>query len=243
VFDVSSTSVMLGLGLGVMAFGMVAGYAVKWVLRPQAMDFASGLQTAFRFNSYIGLALAARLGGSEGLALMALLVGCTVPLCNVVAVWALARHGETRLWGELARNPLILATALGIGTNLLGMHPPEVLATTLNRLGSASTALGLITVGAGLQLSGVTGTKGPVAWWTAVKLLAMPCLAWLAGRSLPLSAVQYQMLVLYASLPTASSTYILAVRMGGNGPMVAATISAMTVAAIATMPFWLSLVS
>lgn len=243
VFDFSSTSAMLGLALLVLACGMAGGYAVKWVLRPDAMSFASGVQTAFRFNSYIGLALASRLGGTEGLALMAVIVGCTVPLCNVAAVWALARHGETALWKELARNPLILATAGGLVTNLLGLHAPEVLAMTLSRLGSASTALGLMTVGAGLQMSGATGTVGPVAWWTGVKLLAMPCVAWLVGRHLPLTALQYQIVVLYASLPTASSAYILAVRMGGNGPMVAATISVMTVAAIVTTPLWLALVS
>ncbi|HBD38721.1 MAG TPA: permease, partial [Cupriavidus sp.] len=116
-------------------------------------------------------------------------------------------------------------------------------AMTLNRLGSASTALGLMTVGAGLQMSGATGTAGPMAWWSGVKLLAMPCFAWLVGKYLPLTPLQYQIVVVYASLPTASSSYILAVRMGGNGPMVAATISAMTVVAIVTTPVWLSLVS
>ena len=242
-FDFSSTSAMLGLALLTTAFGMVGGYAVKWTMRLAPLDFASGLQTAFRFNSYIGLALAARLGGSEGLAMMAVIVGCTVPLCNVAAVWALARHGETRLWRELARNPLILATAGGLLTNLVGLHPPEVVGMTLARLGSASTALGLMTVGAGLQMSGVTGAVGPVAWWSGVKLVAMPCFAWAGGRLLPLTELQSQIAVLFASLPTASSAYILAVRMGGNGPMVAATISVMTVAAIVTTPFWLSLVS
>ncbi|GAA7762454.1 MAG: permease [Burkholderiaceae bacterium] len=242
-FDFSSTSAMLGLALLTMVFGMATGYLVKWVLRPAPADFASGLQTAFRFNSYIGLALAARLGNGEGLALMALVVGVTVPLCNVVAVWALAKHGEARVLRELVRNPLILATATGLATNLLGLHPPEVVAMTLNRLGSASTALGLMTVGAGLQMSGATGTAGPMAWWSGVKLLAMPCFAWLVGKYLPLTPLQYQIVVVYASLPTASSSYILAVRMGGNGPMVAATISAMTVVAIVTTPVWLSLVS
>lgn len=242
-FDFSSTSAMLGLSLATMAFGMVTGYLVKFVLRPAPIDFASGLQTAFRFNSYIGLALASRIGGGEGLAMMALVVGVTVPICNVVAVWALAQHGETRLLRELARNPLILATAIGLATNLLGLHPPEVIGMTLNRLGSASTALGLMTVGAGLQMSGATGTAGPMAWWSGVKLLAMPCFAWLVGRHLPLTALQYQIVVVYAALPTASSAYILAVRMGGNGPMVAATISVMTIAAIVTTPVWLSLVS
>ena len=242
-FDFSSTSAMLGLAVATTAFGVVTGYLVKFVLRPAPLDFASGLQTAFRFNSYIGLALASRLGGSEGLALMALVVGVTVPLCNVVAVWALARHGESRLLRELARNPLILATAGGLITNLLGLHPPEVVAMTLNRIGSASTALGLMTVGAGLQMRGATGAIGPVAWWCGVKLLAMPAFAWLAGRYLPLTALQYQIVVLFASLPTAPSAYILAVRMGGNGPMVAATISLMTIAAIVTTPLWLALVS
>ena len=242
-FDFSSTSAMLGLALATMAFGMVTGFLVRFVLRPDPVDFASGFQTAFRFNSYIGLALASRIGGGEGLALMALVVGITVPICNVAAVWALARQGEARLLRELARNPLILATAIGLATNLLGLHPPEVVGMTLGRLGSASTALGLMTVGAGLQLSGATGAVGPMAWWTAVKLLAMPCFAWLAGRHLPLTTLQYEIVVVYAALPTASSAYILAVRMGGNGPMVAATISAMTVAAVVTTPVWLSLVS
>lgn len=242
-FDFSSTSAMLGLALATTVFGMVGGYLVKWVLRPDAIDFASGLQTAFRFNSYIALAIAARLGGNEGLALMAIIVGCSVPICNVVAVWALARHGESRLWRELARNPLILATAGGLLTNVLGLHPPEVVGMILGRLGSASTALGLMTVGAGLQMTGASATAGPMAWWSGVKLLAMPCFAWFVGRYLPLTTLQYQIVVLYASLPTASSAYILAVRMGGNGPLVAATISVMTIAAIITTPLWLALVS
>jgi len=242
-FDFSSTSAMLGLALATMAFGMATGFLVRFVLRPDPIDFASGFQTAFRFNSYIGLALASRIGGGEGLALMALVVGITVPVCNVVAVWALARHGESKLLRELARNPLILATAFGIGTNLLGLHPPEVIGMTLGRLGSASTALGLMTVGAGLQMSGAAGTIGPMAWWSAVKLVVMPCFAWVVGRHLPLTTLQHEIVVVYASLPTASSAYILAVRMGGNGPMVAATISVMTILAIVTTPVWLSLVS
>jgi predicted permease len=72
---------------------------------------------------------------------------------------------------------------------------------TLNRLGSASTALGLMTVGAGLQMSGATGTAGPMAWWSGVKLLAMPCFV-AGGEYLPLTPLQYQIVVVYASLPT-----------------------------------------
>ena len=66
---------------------------------------ASGQQIAFRFNSYIALALAERLAGAQGLAWMAVLISACVPLCNVAAVWPLARHGGHGYWRELARNP------------------------------------------------------------------------------------------------------------------------------------------
>jgi len=47
--------------------------------------------------------------------------------------------------------------------------------------------------------------------------------------------------VMFAALPTASSAYVLAVRMGGNGPFVAFLISAGTLISMATLPLWLAL--
>jgi predicted permease len=55
--------------------------------------------------------------------------------------------------------------------------------------------------------------------------------------------LQLQILVLFASLPTASNAYILAVRLGGNGPLVAMVVSIMTLAAVVTTPLWLTLVT
>jgi len=49
--------------------------------------------------------------------------------------------------------------------------------------------------------------------------------------------------VLFAALPTASSAYILAMRMGGDGPGVAWLISATTVAAAVTLTAWLALLT
>ena len=70
----------------------------------------SGAQVAYRFNSYIALALAERLQGAAGLAWVALLIALSVPLANVAAVWPLARHGGHSYGRELARNPLIIST-------------------------------------------------------------------------------------------------------------------------------------
>jgi malonate transporter len=53
-------------------------------------------------------------GRHPGVAWTALLVSVCVPLCNVAAVWPLARHGGQGYLRELARNPLILATGAGL---------------------------------------------------------------------------------------------------------------------------------
>ena len=98
---------------------------------------ASGAQTVFRFNSFIALALAERLGGPQGLAWMALIIALCVPLCNVAAVWPLARHGGHSYGRELLRNPLILSTVAGL---IAQPGRPEVSRTRWRRRCSASAS-------------------------------------------------------------------------------------------------------
>ena len=73
-----------------------------------------------------------------------------------------------------------------------------------------------------------------------VKLLLMPCVAALVGRHLGLSSQYYQVVVLFAALPTASSAYILTTRMGGDGRSVAWLISASTLASMLTLTAWVA---
>ena len=63
--------------------------------------------------------------------------------------------------------------------------------------------------------------------------------ALLLGRWVGLGQRQLQIVVLFCALPTASSAYILAARLGGNGPLVAFLISAGTAVSALTLPLWL----
>lgn len=239
--DFSATGKLLQVVLAACLSGIAMGWLAKIFFKPGPMIFESGVQTAFRFNSYIGLAAAYRLAGDQGTALMALIIGFTVPLCNMAAVHALV-HKSGGLFKELAKNPLLVATLSGILFNLAGLHVPEVIGLTLSRLGSASIALGLITVGAGLRLSGLHEAKGLAAYLIAIKLLALPAVGYGLGRWAGLSPLHLQIVVMFCALPTASSAYVLAARMGGNGPFVAFLISAGTLLSIITLPLWLLLV-
>ena len=234
-----------GKFLQVGVLSLLAGIALTWIGKPfikaSPMTYESGMQTAFRFNSYIALAIASRLAGEEGVGLMALLIGFGVPICNMAAVHALAHHNGNLL-KELSRNPLLIATGSGLLFSICGLTLPEVAGAVLSRLGSASIATGLLMVGAGLRLSGMREGKLMSAYFVAIKLLAVPAAAYFLGRWIGLQDLQLQIVVLFCSLPTASSCYILAARMGGNGPVTAFLISLGTLVSAVTIPFWLTLV-
>lgn len=236
--DLAAALPLLATAFAVMACGMVLGIIPRLFSRLPALTYASMFQCAYRFNSYIALAVAGMLYGSPGIATMGLIVGAAVPFANLVSVWMLARHGEVGVWREVARNPLIWGTAAGFLLNLLGFVPPAPLQAFLGRLADASIALGLIAVGAALRLESTPGVRGFSAWLVAVKLLALPLIALGIGAGLGLSGLNYQMVVLFAALPTASSAYILAMRMGGDGRSVAWLISATTLGSMLTLPFW-----
>ncbi len=236
--DLAAAMPLLATALAAMIGGMLLGALARPLARLPALTFASVFQCGYRFNSYIALAVAGMLFGSPGIATMGLIVGAAVPLANLVSVWMLARHGEVGLWREVARNPLIWGTVAGFMLNLAGFVPPAPLQAFLQRLADASIALGLITVGAALRLESTPGVRGISLWLLGVKLLALPVIAALVGRLFGLGGVNYQVVVLFAALPTASSAYILAMRMGGDGRSVAWLISATTLGSMLTLPLW-----
>jgi predicted permease len=236
--DLGAALPLLATAFAAMFGGMLLGLLPRYWVRLPPLVFASVFQCAYRFNSYIALAVAGMLFGAPGIATMGLIVGAAVPLANLVSVWMLARHGEVGLWREVARNPLIWGTLTGFVLNLGGFVPPHALQAFLGRLADASIALGLIAVGAALRLEGTPGLRGISVWLVAVKLLALPLIAATLGQVLGLQGLNYQIVVLFAALPTASSAYILAMRMGGDGRSVAWLISATTLVSMLTLPVW-----
>jgi predicted permease len=238
-FDWSGTYTMIFVAAIAFFSAMGLSFLAKYVFKPTDLSWSSGFQTAFRFNSYIAFAAAGRLAGEEGVALMALISGCLVPIANAAAVWSLAKHSESHIFKELIKNPLIIATVLGLISNVLGLRLPDYLALSLSRLGAASIALGLLSVGAGLMWVKSKKDGALVAYWTSIKLLACPALALFFGKYFELPQAQLNSVVLFAAMPTATSAYVLANRMGGDGALVAICISVMTLGAAITLPMWL----
>lgn len=239
--DFAAALPMLITGLMVTLAGMGLGYLSKFLFHDPPKVFASAFQCSFRFNSYVGLAVAGALHGQAGIAAIGLLMGFLVPLANVAAVAVLARHGESSWLREILGNPLIIATAGGVAFALLGWSLPDLLSQTLGLLAQASLPIGLVAVGAGLRLDSLSHARGHLWYGVAVKLLALPALAWWLGGLLGLGAAHFEIVLMFAALPMSTVAYVLAVRMGGDGRITATQVAVTTLLSMVSLPLWLAL--
>lgn len=232
----------LGLATAlVILSGVILSFIALPVLKPDRMRHASVAQCAYRFNSYLAFSIAGAIGGEAALSSMAVIAVVAVPLGNIAAVSTLAQQNKSNLFTPLLKNPLIIGTLSGLAWNLAGFNLPTPIDVTLSRLGSSALAVGLICVGASFSLHALQGSQRLVSWMIATKLLLCPIAALIINAVIPLSPLEQKMLLLFAALPTASTTYVLAVRMGGDGRLVAITMSLCTLIAALSLPLWLSI--
>lgn len=245
--DLSAASSLMGAGLALGVGGIALAYSLPhWPWLGKKIDVrlhAASAQVGFRFNSFIALALAEKLAGPPGLLMIAVLIGVCVPLFNVGAVWPMARHANKGFVRELLRNPLIIGTASGLIANLLGFSMPVWLEPTVNRIGQASLALGLMAAGAGMQFGSLASAKTLGVLVLAVKHLGMPLMAFGLARLFRLDATQTTVLLMFSAVPTASSCYVLAARMGYNGPYVAGLVTLSTLLGMVSLPLALGLLN
>jgi predicted permease len=148
----------------------------------------------------------------------------------------MARHSQTGFARALLRNPLIIATALGLAANVAGFQMPAWLDPTVARLGGASIPLGLMAAGAGMRVAHLAQQKVLTASVLAIRHLVLPLVAAALAWAFRLDAQQATVLLAFSALPTASSCYILAARMGYNGAYVAGLVTLSTLLGLASLP-------
>lgn len=255
-------SVQVGALALVLAGTTLVGATVTTLLHRLATDdgpaFTSVFQGAIRFNNYVGLVIASALYGQQGVALAAFANAVMVPIVNVLSTFVLARHGTAEMRGlgvvkAIATNPLVLACLIGLGLNLLREPTAPLLAghlvasvvgvaaSTLTILGQAALPIGLLCVGSGLRRPEGGGQARPITVSTVIRLVVMPATALALAHLVGLRGEAAVVALVFLALPTASSAYVLARRLGGDAPLMASITAVQTGLALATVPFWMLL--
>lgn len=210
--------------------------------------FASVLQGATRPNTYVGIAVLVALYGDAGLPLAAVAIVAVIPLVNFIGIVAHLRWAgpgadaaqASPAWGDAVvpalRNPIIVAVLVGAALNLLGIGLPPVVGPMLEIIGRAALPMGLMAVGAGLDLAAARDARATVAWTGVLKLIAMPIAVAVACWVFDVAGVTGAAAVIFAALPVSATAYVVSSQMGGDSRLMAGIVAATTIAAAVTLP-------
>nr|WP_272210604.1 AEC family transporter [Marinicella sp. W31]MDC2876504.1 AEC family transporter [Marinicella sp. W31] len=210
--------------------------------------FTSVFQTTTRWNGFVALAIADKLAGLEGMAVISLMMTMTIIPLNFINVLVLVWFsGENRNIGMMARkiatNPLIISAFVGIAFNVLAIPIYQPVYDAMNLVARAALGMGLVLVGAGLVLADALKPKPMVLLPSCLKLILFPLLIYTLATLFGISGMPLTIMVLGAGVPTAMNGYILARQLGGDARLYSAVVTVQTVISFFTLPLALMLVS
>ena len=210
-------------------------------------SFTSLVQGATRWHGFIALSIVGLLLGDEGVAYMAVTMAVIIPVLNTINIVVLAHFGDAEgdLSGvliKLAKNPFIIACAIGASLNISGLGLAPLLYDITDIIGSGALGIGLLTVGAGIQLGSIRDHRGLVVFGALLRLLGMPALMFTGCLLFGVEGLPRTVAMLAAAVPTAASSFVLARQMGGDAPLMANLITLQVIGAVVTLPLviWLS---
>lgn len=235
----TSTSIVATIGGTLIVAGLI--FVGQGVVKVENDLFTSIFQGGVRYNSYVFIALAQSLFGSEGVAVAGVFVAYMIVLTNVMSVLVMNHYGNggkksfRGMASALAKNPLIVGALVGLAFNAAGVQITGAVRQFMTYLGNAATPLSLMSVGAGLVLTMHSRRTAATAYSVGLKLLLMPLCTVALLRALGASGTPANIALLYASVPCAGNAYILSRQMGGDSEAMASIITWTTLLSAATI--------
>ena len=183
------------------------------------------IQGLFRSNyAILGLPMAAGLAAGGDIGVAAVMGAVVVPCFNVLAVITLNLfHGSRvelrKLLLGIARNPLILGTAVGLLFLLLKIRLPEVLEKPVRDLAKAASPLMLFLMGAFFRFRSDRATRKAASLVCVGRLLVIPALVLSLAVLLGFRGVELITLLAVFATPAAVASFTMAEQLGGDAEL------------------------
>ncbi|WEK47509.1 MAG: AEC family transporter [Candidatus Andeanibacterium colombiense] len=242
-------------GLGA-ALVFVFTVAIRLRARLHLADAAiDGLNAAYANTAFIGFPLTLAVFGPA--ALPPTLIATIVTVCLLFAAALVLieiglqterhpRRMAAKVAGSLARNPLLVAPALGALFLAFGIGVPAPLDRFLTLLGGAASPCALVALGLFLARERPADARpahGATALLVALKLVAQPLVTWLlAAYVFHLSPQLTHIAVLIAALPNGTGAFMLAEFYRREAGVTSRALLVSTVLSLATITLYLSFV-
>ena len=209
-------------------------------------SFTSVVQGGIRFNTYVFLALSGSIFGSEGLVIAAIIISFAIPILNIFCISIFAIYSDNQkinilfILKSIFKNPLIIASIIGVLINILGFQMPLSLENFLKILSAAALPLGLLSIGYALVLKDIKSAKKDMLVSIIAKFIVLPAFIFFISKYLELDALAISVLVLFAIMPTAPSSFILARELKGDLQLITSIITVQTILATIFLTIFLN---
>ena len=183
------------------------------------------IQGLYRTNYLIlGLPIASGLAGGVDLGAVAVLGAIVVPMFNVLAVITLeVYNGEKpqigKLLKDIAKNPLIVGSLLGLLFLVLDVRLPQMLEIGVRDLSRIASPLMLFLLGAFFRFDGVSAHIRELTAVCLGRLVIFPAVALTAALKLGFTGVEFVALLALFASPTAVASFTMAQQMGGDAEL------------------------
>ena len=201
-------------------------------------------QGIFRSNFVImGIPIAQALVGADQLGAVTVLIAVVVPLFNFLSVYVLERFrggnvNVRKVLLEVAKNPLIISSLLGILCQLLGIRLPHLLEQTVSSLSVIASPLQLFLLGAFFRFDGLGRYLKPLTAVTTVKLFVTPALLLGTAALLGIRGGDFVGLIGIFASPTAVNSFTMVQQMDCGDAELAGDIVVIT-SAVSILSFFL----
>jgi predicted permease len=218
--------VMLGSGLLAWLVARLAGIPAKTFVPPMM----------FTNSGNMGLPLAVFAFGEAALPAAVVVFIVENGLHFTLGTWLMDRRAH---WLEVLRQPIVIATLVGIAFSLSGLSLPEPLPATIELLGQASIPLLLVSLGTRL-------TAIDLREWRVGLLGAIVCpvtgvlMVMILTPFLKLVPGEQALLILFGVLPPAVLNFLVAERYRQEPSRVAAIVMIGNLGAIVSVPLALA---
>ncbi|PLW77316.1 AEC family transporter [Cohaesibacter celericrescens] len=211
-------------------------------------SYTSIYQGVLRWNGFMALAIVQKAYGNDAMALVAVAMASLIPIINIIIIAIMAifatekRPSFSTVLGNILKNPFIIASLAGLAFNLLNIPLWGPIVSTIDVTGRAGLACALLSVGAGLRLRHAFPPVKEVWFACGLRLIGMPAIALFFSVLFGLKGHALDVVIISTAVPTAMNSYVLAKKMGGNAPLIAAIVALQTPLSALAIPLWLALV-
>ena len=228
-----------------LTFGLSLGYTLLTEKLPERRGVM--IQGMFRSNYVImGIPVATALLGADQLGTVSILIAVVVPLFNMLSVVVLEvfrgqKPKPLHILGQIAKNPLVIGSVLGILTLAAGIRLPHILEQTIQNISAIASPLQLFLLGAFFQFSGLKTYRRELVTVSAAKLIVAPGLFLGLGALLGFRGVAFVSLIGVFASPTAVNSFTMAQQMGGDAELAGDIVVTTSAVSIPTMFLWIFL--